>query len=80
MAAGQMDDRDRPAIGRRSAAEGFEVFPSRWVVERTIAWLNRDRRLAKDFEQTIASATAGSSQRQCRRSFDAPQGPVTIRL
>ncbi|MFA6125259.1 MAG: IS5/IS1182 family transposase, partial [Sphingomonas sp.] len=27
-------------------------------VERTLAWLNRNRRLAKDFEQTIASATA----------------------
>jgi len=27
-------------------------------VERTFAWLNRNRRLAKDFEQTIASATA----------------------
>ena len=30
----------------------------RWVVERTLAWLNPNRRLAKDFEQTIASATA----------------------
>ena len=28
------------------------------VVERTFAWLNRNRRLAKDFENTIASATA----------------------
>ncbi len=36
----------------------FEVLPRRWVVERTLAWLNRNRRLAKDFEQTIASATA----------------------
>ena len=30
----------------------------RWVVERTLAWLNRHRRLAKDFEASIASATA----------------------
>ncbi|MFV3078066.1 IS5/IS1182 family transposase, partial [Niveispirillum fermenti] len=29
-----------------------------WVVERTLAWFNRNRRLAKDFEQTITSATA----------------------
>ena len=37
---------------------GFEVLPRRWVVERTLAWLNRNRRLAKDFEGTIASAKA----------------------
>lgn len=30
----------------------------RWVVERTFAWLGRNRRLAKDFERTIASETA----------------------
>src|SRR5947209_18519579 len=37
---------------------GFEVLPRRWVVERTLAWLNRNRRLAKDFEASIASAKA----------------------
>jgi transposase len=37
---------------------GFAVHPRRWVVERCFAWLNRNRRLAKDFEATIASATA----------------------
>ena len=46
-------------IGRRMAdTVGFEVLPRRWVVERTLAWLNRNRRLAKDFEATIASAKA----------------------
>jgi len=37
---------------------GFKVLPKRWVVERTLAWINRNRRLAKDFEGTIASAEA----------------------
>lgn len=45
-------------IKRSDTATGFEVLPRRWVVERTLAWLNRNPRLAKDFEQTIASATA----------------------
>lgn len=45
-------------IKRSDSAKGFEVLPRRWVVERTFAWLGRCRRLAKDFERTIASAEA----------------------
>jgi putative transposase len=37
---------------------GFQVLPRRWVVERFFAWINRNRRLAKDFEGTVASAEA----------------------
>ena len=40
-----------PQIVRRSdRLKGFAVLPKRWIVERTIAWLNRCRRLAKDWE------------------------------
>ncbi len=45
-------------VKRSDTATGFVVLPRRWVVDRTLAWLNRNRCLAKDFEQTIASATA----------------------
>ncbi|AJD50295.1 hypothetical protein TH3_00845 [Thalassospira xiamenensis M-5 = DSM 17429] len=45
-------------IKRSDRAKGFEVLPRRWVVERTFAWLNRCRRLAKDWEKSIESATA----------------------
>lgn len=45
-------------IRRSDRARGFEVLPRRWVVERTFAWLGRNRRLAKDFERTVESATA----------------------
>jgi transposase len=45
-------------VRRSDAATGFELLPRRWVVERTIAWLNRNRRLAKDFEASLESAHA----------------------
>ena len=37
-------------IVKRSDRHKFVVLPKRWIVERTIAWLNRCRRLAKDWE------------------------------
>ena len=45
-------------VKRSDAAKGFEVIPRRWVIERTFAWLGRCRRLAKDWERSIASAEA----------------------
>ena len=47
-------------VKRCDAVEGFVVLPRRWVVERTFAWLNRNRRLAKDFEASLESALAWS--------------------
>jgi transposase len=45
-------------VKRSDRAAGFAVLPPRWVVERTFAWLNRNRRLAKDFEATVDSSQA----------------------
>lgn len=52
-------------------AKGFVILPRRWIVERTFAWLNRCRRLAKDREASIASSEAwmfiSSIRRMTRR-------------
>ena len=57
--AGQFLTRAQVEIVKRSdTAKGFVVLPRRWVVERTFAWLNRCRRLAKDFENRTRNALA----------------------
>ena len=45
-------------VKRSDHAEGFTVLPRRWVVERTLAWLGRCRRLSKDFENLTRNAVA----------------------
>lgn len=45
-------------IKRPDAQKGFAVIAKRWVVERTLAWISRNRRLARDFENLARTATA----------------------
>lgn len=45
-------------VERPPGIKGFALLPRRWVVERTFAWHGRCRRLAKDFEASLPSATA----------------------
>ena len=45
-------------VKRADGAKGFVVEPKRWIVERSIAWLNRCRRLAKDWENRNHNALA----------------------
>lgn len=36
----------------------WEVLPKRWIVERSLAWMNNSRRLSKDYEISVCSAQA----------------------
>jgi transposase len=45
-------------VKRSDTAKKFVVLPKRWIVERTFAWLNRCRRLAKDWENLNENALA----------------------
>ena len=43
-------------VPRNSGSSTFEVIPKRWVVERSIAWICRNRRLAKDYERKVQTS------------------------
>jgi hypothetical protein len=74
-----LDHRDRQTIRCR---ERLQIIATAGVVERTIACLNRNRRLAKDFEATIASAEAwlmiASVKLLSRRLARARSAPDTL--
>ncbi len=48
--AGLLPHLETEIVKRSDQTKGFVVLPKRWIVERSIAWLNRCRRLAKDWE------------------------------
>jgi transposase len=45
-------------IVKRTDLHRFVVLPKRWIVERTFAWIGRNRRLARDFERYATSVAA----------------------
>ncbi len=45
-------------VKRNDDVQGFKVLPRRWVVERTFAWLSRNRRLSKDYERLCETSEA----------------------
>ena len=55
---------DVEIVKRSDRVKGFVVLPKRWIVERTIAWLNRCRRLAKDWETSTARRSRSCDSHQ----------------
>ncbi len=43
---------------KRSDVGGFVVLPKRWIVERSLAWISRNRRLCRDYERHTCIAAA----------------------
>jgi putative transposase len=62
----------------------FRVLPRRWVVERTFGWLNRERRLSKDYERLPATTEAFIDitmvRLMARRLSHQPREPVTVKV
>ena len=48
----------RIEIIQRSQTKGFKVLPKRWIVERTFAWIGRNRLLSKDYEELPSHSEA----------------------
>jgi transposase len=43
-------------VTRQPGTRGYSVQPRRWIVERSFAWLSRNRRLAKDYERKVQTS------------------------
>ena len=69
-------------VRRPVGAKGFVLLPKRWVVERTFAWLDRYRRLSKDYERYAESLEAWiklASINRMLRYLDPPLGAVPFK-
>jgi len=47
---------DLEAVERIPGQRGFSIQPRRWVVERTLSWISRNRRMSKDYERKVQTS------------------------
>jgi putative transposase len=52
----QGDGWDLEIVEREPGTRGFRLLPRRWIVERSLAWISRNRRLAKDYERMVQTS------------------------
>ena len=45
-------------VEKLGGQQGFVVLPKRWIVERTLAWMSRQRRLSRDYERLTQTSEA----------------------
>lgn len=67
-------------VTRTAGQRGFQALPKRWIVERTLAWLNRNRRLSKDYEHDLRASESMvylASIRLLLRRLDKQQRAVS---
>ncbi len=66
-------------VRRPQEQRGFQVLPKRWIVERTLGWFNRYRRLSKDYERRMATSEGMvylASTRRMLRWLDRHRKPT----
>ena len=63
-------------VKRSDAAKAFVALPKRWIVERTLAWLGRCRRLARDWENFNQKALAFLRLASIRLMLRKPCNPA----
>jgi transposase len=66
---------DAPVAAPAGRAD-FTVLPRRWVVERTFAWIGRNRRLSKDYEALEATEEAWIHLAMSRVMLNRLAGPA----
>ena len=78
----QGDGWELEIVEREPGTRGFAVQPRRWVVERSLAWISRNRRLAKDFERMVQTSETlielAATRLVLRRHAGRLRGPIPL--
>jgi putative transposase len=72
----QGDGWDLEVVERAPGTRGFTVQPRRWVVERSSAWLVRNRRLAKDYERLVQTSETWVEVAAARLALRRSAAPI----